>query len=220
MFTQKTLDFLSENRFMNSKEWFSEHKEDYHKYVLEPLAELASALAPTISSIDRQIITAPKVDKTISRIYRDLRFSKDKLLYREEMWLSIKRDKKEFPGYPEFFFVVSPYGFMYGCGYYSTSAETMNTIRELMFLKALDAYESQNDMILDGDGYKKSRYPDQPERIRNWLDKKTICFLRKSHDFSVLFSDDLTTLLINSFKSMEPVYKFLLFAEEKSREKI
>lgn len=225
MFTKKTLDFLSENRFMNSKEWFSEHKEDYNKYVLEPLAELAKALAPTLTAIDRQIITEPKVDKTISRIYRDLRFAKDKLLYREEMWLSIKRDKKEFPGYPEFFFVVSPYGFLYGCGYYSTSAETMNTIRELiltgdpMFLKALEAYENQSDLILDGDSFKKSRYPDQPERIRSWLDKKTICFMRKSHDFPLLFSDVLAPYLINSFKSMEPVYKFLVYAEEKSREK-
>jgi uncharacterized protein (TIGR02453 family) len=124
MFTQKTLDFLSENRFMNSKEWFSEHKEEYSKYVIQPLAELAAALAPTLSAIDSQIITEPKVDKTISRIYRDVRFSKDKLLYREEMWLSVKRDKKAFPGYPEFFFVVSPPDFF-------TAADTIQFRRKL-----------------------------------------------------------------------------------------
>lgn len=209
---------------MNSKEWFSEHKEEYNKYVLQPLAELASALAPTLSEIDGQIVTEPKVDKTISRIYRDLRFSKDKLLYREEMWLSIKRDKKEFPGYPEFFFVVSPYNFLYGCGYYSVSAETMNTIRKMilendpMFQKAIEAYESQNEMNLEGDSFRKSRYPEQPERIRNWLDRKNIYFAHSSSDFSVLFSEQLAPLLINSFKIMAPVYKFFLYAEEKSRE--
>jgi len=222
MFTQKTLDFLSENRFMNSKDWFAEHKEEYQKYVLQPMTELANELAPTLRAIDSQIVTESKI--VISRIYRDLRYAKDKMLYREEMWLSFKRDKKEFLQYPEFFFVFSPYSVLYGCGYYSVSAETMNTIRKMilendpMFQKAIEAYESQNEMTLEGDSFRKSRYPEQPERIRNWLDRKNIYFARSSSDFSVLFSEQLAPLLINSFKSMAPVYKFFLYAEEKSRE--
>jgi len=163
MFTQKTLDFLSENRFMNSKDWFAEHKEEYQKYVLQPMTELANELAPTLRAIDSQIGTEPKT--AMSRIYRDIRYARDKMLYREEMWLSFKRDKKEFLQYPEFFFVFSPYSVLYGCGYYSVSAETMNTIRKMilendpMFQKAIEAYESQNEMTLEGDSFRKSRYP-------------------------------------------------------------
>lgn len=206
---------------MNSKEWFAEHKEEYKKYVLQPLTELANALAPTLHAIDSQIVTESKI--VISRIYRDLRYAKDKMLYREEMWLSFKRDKNEFPRYPEFFFVFSPYNILYGCGYYAISPETMNTVRKLilnndpMFVKALAAYENQNELVLEGERYKKSRYPDQPERLRAWLDCRNICFMRRSTDFSLLFSDALATLLINCFQSMEPVYKFLIYAEEKSR---
>lgn len=221
MFSQKTFDFLFQNRMNNSKEWYTEHKSDYNDYVLKPLADLATELAPAISAIDSHIVTEPKVDKTISRIYRDTRFSKDKMLYREEMWLSFRRDKKAFPNYPEFFFVVMPNEYIYGCGYYAATADAMDSVRRLilddhpMFLKALKAYENQSDFVIDGDVYKKSKYPNQAENIRTWLDRKSICFMCKSTDFSLLFSDNLSEKLASTYKQMEPIYNFLTYAESR-----
>ncbi len=44
-------------------------------------------------------------DRLLSaRVYRDLRYVRDGLLYREDMWLSFKRDKKRFPNCPSFIF--------------------------------------------------------------------------------------------------------------------
>ncbi len=223
MFTQKTFDFLIQNYINNSKTWFLEHKNEYHEYVLTPLTELAIVLGPTLEAIDGQIITEPKVDKTISRIYRDIRFSKNKTLYREEMWLSFRRDKKAFPGYPEFFFVVTPNEFLYGCGYYAAASNVMDCIRNLildqnpMFLAAQNAYEGQSEFVIEGDLYKKSKYPQQPESIRAWLDRKSICFMVKSKDFSELFSDRLHTKVMSIYKQMEPIYQFLVYAEQKTR---
>jgi len=221
MFSQKTFNFLVENRQRNSKEWFLEHKNDYYNYVLQPLTELSIALAPTISSIDNLITTEPKINKTISRIYRDTRFSKDKLLYREEMWLSFKRDKKVYPNYPEFFFVMTPNEFIYGCGYYSATANTMNSIRELIlnndpiFIHALNAYENQHIFIMEGDAYKKSQYTEQTENIKNWLVKKNICFIRKSSDSTLLFSENLQRIINDDYKKIESIYNFFIYAENK-----
>ena len=78
MFSPTGLDFLIENRFNNSKEWFHEHKHIYDEYVLKPLAQLSVDMADTIAAMDDRIVTAPKINKTLSRIYRDTRFSKDK----------------------------------------------------------------------------------------------------------------------------------------------
>ncbi len=223
MFSQNTLDFLFQNRLNNSKEWFLDHKSEYNEHVLSPLTELAISLAPTISAIDEQIITEPKVDKTISRIYRDTRFSKDKMLYREEIWLSFRRNKKTFPQYPEFFFVVMPNEFIYGCGYYAATADVMEVIRGLilakdpMFLKAQKSYESEPEFILEGDVYKKSKYPEQPENIRALLDRKSICFMVKSKDFSELFSDTLPEKIKTTFQKMDPIYRFFVHAENKAR---
>ena len=219
MFSQKTFDFLLENRLNNSRDWFLEHKADYTEHVLNPLVALATALTPAISEIDRSIITEPRVDKTISRIYRDSRFSKDKSLYRDEMWLSFRRDKKSFPQFPEFFFVIMQNEFIYGCGYYAATAQAMDSMRSLIikkdpkFLKAEKAFESQSDFVIEGDTYKRSKYPEQPEKTRAWLDRKSICFMCKSTDFSQLYSDTLADRVIKAYRQMEPIYNFFVHAE-------
>ena len=59
-FSQQTIDFLFENRLHDSKAWFSEHKGDYTRFVVEPFAEIVNALAPTMAKIDPEIICDPK----------------------------------------------------------------------------------------------------------------------------------------------------------------
>lgn len=222
MFTPETFDFLVENKMMNSKEWFHEHKSIYDERVLKPLTELAMALGDMIAVMDEKIITTPKINKTISRIYRDTRFSKDKSLFRDSVWLSFKRDKKEFLHYPEFYVVMTPEMLLYGCGYYYTKPETMKCIRELilqddpMYKKALKAYRSQSVFTVDGDGYKRSKFPDQPEEKRLWLDKKSISFSRYSQDFSLVFSSALAETLCRDLVLMKDVYDFLIYAEQKA----
>ncbi|MDR1629356.1 MAG: DUF2461 domain-containing protein [Oscillospiraceae bacterium] len=223
MFSAKTLNFLVENRLQNSREWFAEHKGAYQEYVLQPLSALASALAPAVNRIDPLIITEPKVDKAISRIYRDTRFSKDKLLYREEMWLSFKRDKHAYPNHPEFFFVISPGGFLYGCGYYAAETDTMRAMREMIlrgdpaFAAAKKAFERQDHFVLDGDCFKRSKYPEQPENLRSWLDRKNICLICSSNDFSLLFSEDLPRIIAEDYEKLEDVYQFFVRAESEAQ---
>lgn len=222
MFTPQTFDFLIENKMMNSKEWFHEHKNIYDEYVLKPLVELSSAMGMTISAMDEKIVTVPKINKTISRIYRDTRFSKDKSLFRDSVWLSFKRDKKEFLHYPEFYVAMNPEMLMYGCGYYYTKPETMKCIRELIltdspeYKKAYKAYKAQNIFTVEGDSYKRSKYPELPEEKRLWLDKKSICFSHYTNDFSLVFSDSLAEKLCQELILMKDVYDFLIYAEYKA----
>lgn len=218
MFSQNSLDFLAENRLRNDKTWFNEHKEQYREVLVEPFINLVEALSPSLSEIDNKLLCIPKVDGSISRIWRDARFSKDKSLFRDSMWCMFVREKGR--GLPEFFFVLSPGSFLYGCGYYSAGTASMEKIRELIkngdrdFKAALSAYENQDVFKLDGDLYKKSRHPDAPENLRTWLDRKSICFLRNSNDFGLLFSDKLADELASGFKTLDPLYRFMIKAEE------
>ena len=223
MFSAQNFDFLIENRFNNSKEWFHEHKDIYNEYVLKPLTELSVAMGDTIALMDERIVTIPKINKTISRIYRDTRFSKDKSLFRESMWLTFKRDKKEFPHYPEFFVVMNPQMLFFGCGYYWMEPKTMDKVRELVladhpaYLKAQKAYDKQSVFGMSGDYYKRTKFPDESPKKREWLDKKSICFTHLSTDFSLVFSDDLADYLLKSLVLMKDVYDFLILAENMAR---
>jgi len=77
-FSKKSLSFLKMLRANNSKEWFQDHKHIYEEYILEPnrafvieMGEHIQALVPTINAI-------PKINGSMYRIYRDVRFAKDK----------------------------------------------------------------------------------------------------------------------------------------------
>lgn len=223
MFSPNTLDFLSENRFQNSREWYRAHKAEYNAFVHVPLVEMVEALAPTLEQIDSRIITEPKTDKTISRIYRDMRRAHGDF-YREEMWLSFKRDKHMFPRYPEFFFVFSPRGFFYGCGYYATPSDTMQCLRQMVvedhptYLAAQQVADNEPGFSLSGDVYKRSRFPDQPPKKRAWLDRRDICFMHSGDPITDLFAPDLAEKLASAFWRIKPVYDLCLQAEQAANE--
>ena len=44
LFSEEAIGFLFENHTRDSKEWFKEHKADYHRLIEEPFAELITAL--------------------------------------------------------------------------------------------------------------------------------------------------------------------------------
>lgn len=219
-FSVKTLDFLVQNKMCDSRAWFNEHRAEYIQYVREPLLELAERLAPVALDIDPQLMAEPR--RCISRINRDTRYTKDKSLYREVMWCAFSRDKEAFHCPPALVFEFSPNGFRYGCGYWQATPRTMQAIRELIlekdktFQKARRALEGQSEFAIEGDFYKRSKYPDAPEALRTWLERKNISFLHNSKDFGTLYSDTLHERIAAGFRALAPVYQFLCAAEART----
>ena len=220
VFSAKTLDFLFENKIHDSKNWFTEHKQQYQELVFDPLHDLVEVLAPHMLKIDDKLTVEPRVDRTICRIRRDTRFTRDKSIYRANMWIIFKRGKMHGTEVPGIYFDLSGAGFSYGCGFYSASSEYMQTLRELIlqghptFVKANRALQKQTIFHLDGDRYKRSKFAGQSEALRFWLDRKGISFNAGSKDFDLLFSDRLSEKLIADFALLKPLYDFLLFVSE------
>ncbi|MBE6835276.1 MAG: DUF2461 domain-containing protein [Ruminococcaceae bacterium] len=218
-FSKEGLDFLFENRLMDSKPWFIEHRDIYEEKVLEPMRELVEALAPTINEIDDRMICEPKIGKSISRIYRDTRFTHDKSIFREKIWCVFLRDKKLYDGLPAFFVEVTPDGFSYGCGYYKASTASMERFRELIlnddrdYRAARKAVEKSEVFNLYAEKFKRTKFPNESEKKREWLDMKNIGAICYSNDFELLFSDRLADKIAKDFLSLKPFYKFLMKVE-------
>ena len=219
--TKETLDFMVENRIQNSRIWFQEHRQEYIEHVKAPLTELAERLEPCIRSIDPELITNPS--RVVSRINRDTRFTKDKSLYRDVMWVAFTRDKKVHESPCGFVMEFSPMGFRYGCGYWQAPPKVMGALRKMIlendpvFRKAQQAYEVQQHFVLEGDCYKRSRYPEQPENMRLWLDRKNMDFMHNSKDFKLLFSEELAQVLAEGFQQLIPMYQMFIRAEQKAK---
>lgn len=214
-FSQKTIDFLLENRLNDSKSWFNAHKDEYEKYVREPFKEFTSALLPRMQEMD-ELITSVRV----SRIYRDARFSKGGSVFRENMWCTFGRTRELYKALPSFYFDISGRGFEYGCGYYTASSESMDNMRSLIladspyFAAAREAYGKQDIFELYGDMYKRSKFPGRSEEERFWLDRKTIGLSSLCTDREILFSDKLCEKVADDFERILPVYDFFMKAEE------
>jgi uncharacterized protein (TIGR02453 family) len=77
-FSRKMFTFLRDLGRNNDKAWFDAHRGVYEEHVLQPLRDLVTDMGDFMLGIDLSFEVAPAVGKTISRIYRDTRFSADK----------------------------------------------------------------------------------------------------------------------------------------------
>jgi uncharacterized protein (TIGR02453 family) len=212
-FTAEALKFLFENRMNDSRDWYESHKGEYKQYVYNPFIELVMEVSPAIGEIDSALITIPS--KLISRVRRDTRFTKDKSLYRDNAWITFLRDKSRTSNSPCFWFEISQTGSSYGVGYYSAETGSMANLREMIlnrhpaFLSALKCFESQNEFVIGGEMYKRSRFPEQPENVRSWLDRKNIYFECAQNDFTLAFSKELPCVLGKGYTKLKPIYDLL-----------
>ena len=101
-FSKDTFKFLKGLEKNNKKEWFEEHRETFEEEVLQPSLSFIAAMGEKLSSIAPGIVAIPKTDKSIFRIYKDVRFSKDKTPYKTHVGIFFwegKRKKLENPGF-------------------------------------------------------------------------------------------------------------------------
>jgi uncharacterized protein (TIGR02453 family) len=82
-FPEEGLRFLSELDENNNRDWFQEHKDQYQQYVLAPTQDFVYALGERLRDVSPGIRYDERASGggSILRIYRDLRFSKDKTPY-------------------------------------------------------------------------------------------------------------------------------------------
>ena len=116
------LNTLSEN---NNREWFNENK-SWYQQEHEHIIGFTEALLKRLSGHD-QIQTASG-KKSLMRIYRDVRFSKDKSPYKTRWAGSFGRVKPQLRG--GYYYHLQPDNTVIGGGFYSPNPEDLKLIRE------------------------------------------------------------------------------------------
>ncbi|UCE04792.1 MAG: DUF2461 domain-containing protein [bacterium] len=215
-FSHQTLDFIHTLKEKNSKAWFQEKKHLYQACLVEPLQDLVSDLGEFMLTIDPFFEIRPAIDKTISRIYRDTRFSKDKSLFKNNMWITFKRPIKDWKDAPCYYFEIFPNWYRYGMGYYSASRATMVRFREAIdgnpgeFLDVISFFKKQNLFQLEGEKYKRLIENHHPPEIDEWYQWKSFYLACNREIDEVLFSRKLVDELIFGFMMLKPLYQYLM----------
>jgi|SRR5579859_43357 len=115
-FPKGTVTFLAGLSKNNDKEWFEAHRADYDACLVEPAKAFVEALGPALEKVDAKVHAEPKVNGSIMRIHRDVRFARDKSPYKDhlDMWFwSGKKKGWECSG---FFFRLTPKTLLLGAG--------------------------------------------------------------------------------------------------------
>lgn len=214
-FSSATIQFLRNLHDNNHKEWFELHKPDYQNDLLKPLKALVAGLGPFMLSIDPDLEVTPALNRTISRIYRDTRFSKNKSPYKTSHWITFKRLRREWKDYPAFFFEISPNSYRYGMGFYSASRETMDNFRKCIdsnpraFLSAISFYSRQNNFTIEGEEYKRPLKTDIPKEFQDWYNRKSLYLVSNQQIEGNSIDKKLITELMHEFETIAPFYHYL-----------
>ncbi len=89
IFTRETFRFFKDLGRHNHKEWMDENRDRYQGALVQPFRRLLEELAPGVLELDSRFDTTGRTGANFSRINRDIRFAKDKTLYKTHMYLKV-----------------------------------------------------------------------------------------------------------------------------------
>uniref|UniRef100_UPI004047CDFF DUF2461 domain-containing protein n=1 Tax=Polaribacter sp. TaxID=1920175 RepID=UPI004047CDFF len=128
MIDKKTLKFLKQLSSNNSKEWLDENRSDYN-FAKDDVLNMTQTLINMVAEFDLGIAKAdlnPK--KCITRLNRDLRFSKDKTPYKTDYYIVLNQNGKNSPS--AFYYVhIQPNNCFVGGGVYNPQPAELKKIR-------------------------------------------------------------------------------------------
>lgn len=205
---------LAQNKFENNKAFYEQHKEEIKAGITIPMRQIASELATFLyEEVDDKMMLDPV--RMVARVRRDTRFTKDKHMYRDNIWTTFMRPKKEWRYYPAMWFEVSQTNFSYGIGTYETPPALMNLYRKNLlareneFLKAVKSAQSIG-ATFSGEYYKKPKSGEPSEKLLPYYNVKGLYLIKQRTDFKTLENDEIIKQLQEEFRAFIPMYKFLL----------
>src|SRR5260370_15707496 len=87
IFTRETFKFFNDVGRHNNKDWMDGTRDRYQAAIVQPFRRLLEELSPAALELDTRFDTTGRTGANFSRINRDIRFAKDKTLYKTNMYL-------------------------------------------------------------------------------------------------------------------------------------
>ena len=212
----ESLFLLAENRFQDSKAFYEEHKPTINKTVVQPLRQLVADLTPAMLAVD------PLLGGHVSRVRRDNRFTHDKRMYRENMWIVFMRDKRAYNWcLPAFYMDFSLARAEWGLGFYSATPAIMQALRRRVEADPARAERAvkaarKAGFALGGRPYARPRSTeDTPDLLRPFYDCRSVDLSRcESGEF--VAGADLPDRLLAGYRALTPMYHLLMEAVEEA----
>ena len=129
-FPPETLAFLRGLGASNEKAWFEAHRAEYERDYLAPAVAFIAAMEAPLRQLHPDVHADPRVNGSLFRISRDIRFSKDKTPYKDHLdlffWVGEGKSRER----PGFFFRLRSDRLILGAGKHGFDASMLEAYRE------------------------------------------------------------------------------------------
>lgn len=207
MVSKATLEFLTKLRNNNNREWFADNKTEFQQLEKE-FKSFTMEIVTDLSKTD-------SIDKIqMFRIYRDVRFSKDKSPYKTNFGVALGRTKPMLRG--GYYLHIEPGGSFVGGGFWEPNAEDLNRIR-----KEFEMDDSEIRAIISDENFVKTFGKLEGEELKtapkgfdkehpaiDLIRKKQYLVSRKFTDKEVT-DKNFKTEVVNTFLAMRPFFDYM-----------
>jgi len=215
-FSEDTFDFLSRLGANNNRDWFKAHKDEYEAFVREPALDFIRAMQPELARFAPHFVASDKkVGGSLMRIYRDVRFGKNKAPYKTNIGIQFRHEVGKDIHAPGFYLHIEAHEVFVGAGIWHPDSPSIKKIRAY-----IDAHPTRwNDAVHDaqfcksfhlaGDSLKRAPkgYPMDHPMIEELKRKDFIGIAPLFPE--LILQDDLTGLIAGCFEVAQPLMQQL-----------
>ena len=202
-----TLQFLSDLAENNNREWFQANKDRYEA-ALENIRQFNKVVESALNETDHI------EGSTLFRIYRDVRFSKDKSPYKNNFGMGFSRATNRLRG--GYYLHIEPGNSFAGGGFWQPNADDLKRIRDefVMDEQSIRAIMAEPDFqkyfgTIEGDELKTApRGYDKDSPVLDLIRKKSFTVSRKFTDKEVA-SDNFLQEVKKTFEAMRPYFDYM-----------
>ena len=208
--------FLLELRDNNNRDWFAANKSRYESEVLNPALQFISDMADRLPEFaPRFTATAKRQGGSLMRVYRDVRFSRNKEPYKSNVGIQFRHEAGRDVHAPGYYFHIDPDSVFLGAGIWHPDRDSLGGIRDAIverpreWLKARDDKTFSKIFKLGGSALKRPpRGYDANHAMIDDLKRKdfiAVCNLKHEDLYKRTIQDRVS----KNFASARPLMKFL-----------
>lgn len=129
-FPGETVKFFIELAKNNNKGWFEAHRREYENFVLPPAQDFVLAMGRRLQKLSPDITADPRLNRSLFRLHRDIRFSKDKRPYKTHLAAMFWQGSGPRMECSCYYFHLEPPHLMLGAGIYQFTPAALQVYRK------------------------------------------------------------------------------------------